>query len=304
MSSKLLKFLFSLVIFAALCYVGLVWFVNSEVTKELNRAVEGTPGLDLAYDDLDVDIREHTVSLHSVDATFPSGHHVTADTLNIIKFDQLNAVPHYATLSASGLTIPVTLENFGTMAAAMKNFGIETLHGTGKLDYRFDPVAQSLTLNSLSLDDHKLGVIDINATISGFDLTNPKLEKLIGLHIKDADIRFKNRELMNMMIAGWARMMHATEGKTVETISTELNALAAFAAKQDNGPAENVMLGLERFINDPQTMTMTARPEHPVPVLYFFMGRDIFDNLDLLNMSITTTKNLDMDSENNNGAEQ
>ncbi|MGE4424648.1 MAG: hypothetical protein AB7D39_20260 [Pseudodesulfovibrio sp.] len=286
--SGLKKFLLSFVIFATICFFGLKWYVNAEVDKELTRAVADTPGLALSYADLSVDITAHTVTLKRVDALFPSGQHVQADSVSISAFDRKNPIPHYATISAKGLTIPVTPQNFGEWAGYIKGLGIETLFGDGVLDYAYDPETKILELKDLSMDDPKLGALKLTGSLDNLNLTGFRPEQSFALGIRKAVLTFDNRELMRLLGADWAKRTGASESVTLDRIGTELDGLAAYAETQANEPAREAMLGLKTFLNDPGTLTVSANPAESVPVLYFFMGRDLFENLDLLNIHVDT----------------
>ena len=283
------KFLISFAIFVVICYFGLRWFVNSEVGKELNRAVSETPGLAFSYADLSVDIMAHTVTLDRVDALFPSGQHLQADSVAVAAFDQKNAIPQFATITARGMTIPVTPQNFGSWADYLKGLGIETLSGNGVLDYAYDPETKILELKTLSLDDPKLGAVRLTGSLDNLNLVGFRPEQSFALGIRKAVFEFDNRELMGMVSADWAKKMGVSEDTVLTKVSQELDGLAAYAATQANEPASEAMLGLKRFLNDPGSLTVAASPAESVPVLYFFMGRDMFENLKLLNVVVETS---------------
>jgi hypothetical protein len=282
------KFLLSFAIFAALCVFGLKWYVNTEVDKELTRAVAETPGLALSYADLSVDISAHTLTLERVDALFPSGQHVQADSVSISAFDRDNPIPHYATISAHGLTIPVTPQNFGEWAGYIKGLGIETLSGDGALDYSYDPETKILKLKDLSMDDPKLGTLKLTGSLDNLNLTGFRPEQSFALGIRKLVLTFDNRGFMRLVGEDWARKTGASEAATLTRINAELDGLAAYAETQANEPARAAMLGLKAFLNDPGSLTISANPAESVPVLYFFMGRDLFENLDLLNVHVDT----------------
>ena len=288
------KFLLSFVIFVALCAAGVGWYVEYEVEHGLNKAVRETEGLQLRYADCSVNILDHTVVLTNVDATMPSGQHFTADEIRINNFDQLNPLPYYATASGSGLNIPVTTANFGDLAMPMRHMGIASVKGEASLDYDYSPDTATLTVKELSINDAELGHARLIAQVDQLDLIHPRLEQLIGVRIKEATLHFANTGLMARLVRDWAARMRTSNEDTVQRITTELGGLARYAEQQENRSAENVMLGLKRFLTDPGAMTITATPAEPVPVLYFFMGRDLMENLRLLDMRIETDSDEDI----------
>lgn len=288
------KFLLSFVIFVALCAAGVGWYVEYEVENGLNQAVSETEGLKLHYADCSVNILDHTVILTDVDATLPTGQHFTADEIRIHNFDQLNPLPYYATTTGSGLNIPVTTANFGDLATPMRHMGIASVKGEASLDYTYSPDTATLIVKELSVNDPELGHARLNAQVDQFDLINPRLEQFIGIRIKEATLHFSNTGLMARLVRDWAARMRTSNEETVHRITTELAGLARYADQQENRPAESVMLGLKRFLTDPGAMTLTAKPAEPVPVLYFFMGRDLMENLRLLDMKIETDSDEDV----------
>lgn len=287
--NKIAKFLISFGVFVVICAVALNWFVHSEVRKELDRTVAQTPGLTLTYDNLSVDIYDHMVTLENVNVTLPSGQHFSADTLRIDDFDQRNPIPHHAHATASRLSCAVTPENFGEWTDIMLKSGIDSIVGNIELDYTYDATNGILTLETLSMDDPKLGHAMLTCAVDGIDLNDMRLEQLVGLRLDNATLRFTDRSLTKTVVRNWSAAMNMSETLTVATIQHELAGLAEHAASKENDVAEDVMLGLRRFMGDPATMTVSISPKEPFPVLYFFMGRDIFETMQLLNMKIITT---------------
>ena len=291
---SLWKFLLSFVIFVAVCAAGVGWFIENEVEKGLHQAVNETEGLKLAYADCSVNILDHTVALTDVRATLPSGHHFTAGNIRIHTFDQLNPLPYFAMATGSGLDIPVTYANFGNMAAPMQKMGIASIKGDVSLDYEYSPDTATLNVKELSLNDADLGHARLSGQVDQFDLIHPRLEQLIGVRIKEATLTFTNASLMDHLVADWAKKMRSSKDVTVARITKELAGLAKYADSQDNPQAENVLLGLKRFLTDPGTVTVTATPKEPVPVLYFFMGRDLMENMRLLDLKVETDSDEDI----------
>lgn len=285
---RVLKFLLSLFIFAVVCYVGLGAFVNSEVSKELHQSVAQTPGMSLSFSDLDVDIFEHTVRLENVDMTLPGGQSFRADVLNIVRYDSLNPVPHYATVNASGVLLDVNAANFGSWANAFKAMGVNEVRGDVAVDFDYDPESRTLTLNEFDVTNSDLGDLRFSGVIDRLDLNDPRVEKLVGLRITRADLTFKDNSFMDSMLGCAVMPGAASPDQTRSLICAELGAMAKYAGEVDNGVAENALRGLKRFVDEPGTITITARPAEPVPWLYFFMGRDVYDNLRLLNIEVKT----------------
>lgn len=281
------KFIFSFVLFVILCYGGLVWFVNHEVEKGFNEAVAGVNGLTVAYDDLWVDIYDQTVTLTGAKAILPEGQKVSADELVIYAYDQLHATPYFIKGKATGVKLAPT-EILGPWALSARVLGTEALSGDMFVDYIYNDATQTLDLKSLSFDDEKLGTIELSGAITELDLDTFRVENLVGLRIKDAELTFTDKALMQSVMEQTAKAMNMSEQAARDQICGELTSMAEFAGKDGNEVAEKALRGMKRFMAQPGTITLSARPAEPVPYLYFFMGRDVYENLRMINLSVET----------------
>jgi hypothetical protein len=286
--SRVWKFLLSFILFIVICYAGLTWFVNSEVEKGLNQAVAEVEGLTLNYSNLSVSIQKQCVTLKNVEATLPQGQFLQADTVTITAFDQINPVPHYMTATATNVTIETTTANLGTWANSMQDLNIATIKGDLTLDYRYAPETKTLDIKTLTLKVPELAEAKLSATIDKLDLHPFRMETLIGLRLGKANLTFTNHSLVNTLIRESANGLNVSEAKALTRISAELSAMADYVGKDENRVAENVLHGLRRYINDPGTVTVSSNPTEPVPMLYLFMGRDIYENLRMMNVQIET----------------
>lgn len=285
------KFLLSFVIFVGLCYAGLTWFVDREVGKGIDQAVSDAPGLSLAYADLAVSITDHSVTLSDVAATLPDGRSLTADTVVITRYDQMNTVPHHVSASAEGVTMESSYRNFGTWAATLRNLGREAVTGDVDIDYDYNAETGVLTLHRLAVRADSLLDVSLTGSVDQLDLSEARVEKLIGLRLVKAEATITDRALVGEILGDIARRLAISAAQAREQVCAELEAMAEYATSQDNRAARDVMTGIKEFVESPGTLTLTARPEKPVPFLYFYMGRDFYENLQLFNVSATTENN-------------
>lgn len=286
--SRTWKFLLSFVIFATICYFGLIWFVNSEVEKGFNEAVANVDGLSVNYADLAVDILDQTVILEGVTATLPLGQQFSADTVRINAFDQMHSVPHFIAMDASGLTMNVSPANFGDWAAPLAALGRTSVAGDVAVAYKYNPDKQSLVVSNLDVSLDGLGEAKLTGTLDRLDLAQLRVEKLVGLRLAEMDLTVVNRSFMDQTVDGAATRMGISRSEVRSMFCAELDAMADYAGSHENSVAENALRGLKRFVDDPGTVTISAKPAEPVPFLYIFMGRDFYENLRLMNVTVVT----------------
>jgi hypothetical protein len=286
--SRVWKFFASLAVFAALCALGLSWFVNHEVERAFNQVVADVPGLSLSYDDISVDIFDHSVELTMVDATLPRGQRATADLVRITAFDQKNPLPHFITAQALGLAVENSPATLGSWADPLASMGIDVIKGDAALDYAYDPKTSLLTVKTLSLDSPELGHVEISGVVDRLDLAQLRVEKLLGMRLHSADLVFIDRSLVELLVGGMARLLNTTGADARDRIRAEIAAMVRYAHGDRNRVAADALAGLEDFVAAPGMVAISLRPAEPVPLLYFFMGRDIYDNMRLFNVEVTT----------------
>jgi len=286
------KFFISLVVFASLCAAGLYWFVNHEVERAFNQAVSDVPGLIVSYDDIAVRFSDQSVILQGVEAALPGGQRVSAGEVRFSAFDQKNPVPHFAEAQARDLLVRVNAANFGSWAAPLLSMGVREIRGDLALDYAYDLTTQALTVRTLSLSAPELGAVSLSGTVDRLDLDRPRVEKLVGLRLINANLIYEDHALMGMVLGSSARLLGISPAEARERLLAEIATMARHGARhgarEGSAVAEDALVGLAEFVAEPGRVVISARPDEPVPLLYFFMGRDLFDNLRLLNVSVTT----------------
>ncbi|QGY39417.1 hypothetical protein GM415_04530 [Pseudodesulfovibrio cashew] len=282
--SRLSKFLLSFAIFVALCYGGLVWFVNGEVRKGLDEAVSDVDGLTLAYDGLDVGLADHTVTLTNANAVLPSGQRLRADEVVVTAYDRKHRTPHFVTARAKGLVIRPGDADLPGLSLA------EPIKGDLFVDYAYDPKSRSLTIKSLAFDAGDAGEAALSGSFTQLDLDALRVEKLLGLSLKDLRLTVANGSFMDKLFERAANRLGMSRSGARLQARNELTAMADYAAGEDNAVAAEALRGLSQFVSDPGTLTVTAAPVEPVPCLYLFMGRDLYENLRLLRVTVVADK--------------
>jgi len=288
------KFLLSFVVFVAVCGAGLLWYVHYEVGRELRRAVAGVDGLTLTWKGLSVSILDPGVTLDGVEGSLPTGEHFTAERVRVTSFDQRNPIPHYARAEASGVRMdraPVLRQWWPGMARAVEG---DDNPCDLALDYAFNPASRTLDIRTARLACPAMGQLELTGALSNVDFADQRLEQLIGLRIDRADVRFTEGALVNSLLRDTAMALNSSEEEVRDQVCAELGAMADYAGRTENPEAEQALRAFCRFVQAPGSLTLTARPSEPVPVPYFFMGRDIYDNIRLLGLSVTAVEKDDI----------
>lgn len=282
---RISKFLVAFILFMVLFYVGMQWFVHDQVEKGVKEAVLRIPGLELNYSRLAVDASRAQVTLTEVDLK-RGNERIFADKVVISDFDQNHEIPHTMNILAEGIVLPADSSHIGAFASLFKELGMVELHGNCQLAYSFDAEKAVLDVNHFQFQSPELGELVFKGGFGNIDLDEFREEKLVGLRIVGLDLTFTDSGLMNRVLDAYAthRNMAGEQARTF--LSTEVSTLAVAARAADNARAEKAFRALGAFVEKPETIVIRATPEEPVPWLYFFMGRDVFESINLLELTV------------------
>ncbi|WP_147818964.1 hypothetical protein [Salidesulfovibrio onnuriiensis] len=282
---RISKFLVAFVLFVVLFYAGMQWYVHDTVEKGLQEAVEKVPDMELNYSRLDVNFRTYAVTLTEVDLR-KGDERFFADKVVFSDFDQRHEVPHAMSVKADGVVLPVDVPHLGPLASLFKELGMVELRGDCTLDYAFDPGKNALQVQDFRFRSPELGDFTFRGGFGGVNIDEFRPESLVGLQILGMDISFADSGLMDRVLDVYSMHRNMDREEARAFVSSEVGSLAAAAKVQGNEQAMQAFLNLGEFVKDPGTLVIKATPEEPVPWLYFFMGRDVFESIRLLDLLV------------------
>lgn len=279
------KILVGFVLFMVLAYGGLQWFVHDQVDKGIHEAVARIPGMDVKYSRLDVRIFDQTVTLTEVELS-QGAKRIFADKVEFFDFDEKHSMPHHMRMAVQGLVMPADFTHLGALAPLLEALGVLELRGDGALDYAYSPTDKVLLVNDFRFDDKELGNLELSIDLSNVDLDDYRMEKLVGLHIGAGSLRFVDAGLVERIFETYARSRNMSREMAREVMVGELETLAAQARAEDMEQAAQAYAGLAGFLVEPEGILVRTDPEQPVPWMYFFMGRNGAESINLLNLTV------------------
>lgn len=282
---RLSKFLIGFVLFMVLLYVGTNWFVHDQVESAVQEVVAGIPGVELRYSRLDVGFTEHTVTLNEVEL-IQGKKRIFADRVVFYHVDEKHTVPHSLKASATGVVLPADWTHLGSFAMVFNTLGLVELRGDCDVEYVYDSKKRELNLKRFHFNAADLGDLELGATFSNIDLDGFRPEKMVGLQVGDMDLAFADAGLMQHLNEGYAATRTMTPEEVRDFFASEISVLIRQAKKNKATIAADAFEGIRSYIETPEKLVVSARPEQPVPWLYFFMGRDVFESMKILNLTV------------------
>ena len=211
-----------------------------------------------------------TINVVSTETPAP----ITVDGVNISLGDVVEGAPNDGQLRVTGVTIPgEVLKSDEQTKDWVEQLGYDKLNFDVGIDGAYDNSKQSFTFRSISLDGKEVGKLVITGTFGGLPrdkLQDPdKLSELAATATVDnAKIRFDNAGIVGRVIAMQAKQMGATPEQFVEQISGALPLLLSVVGNQ--GFQDRIAMAATAFLKDPQSLTITAAPGNPVPIMQIF----------------------------------
>lgn len=211
-----------------------------------------------------------TISVASAETPSP----ITVDNVSVALGDIVEGAPNDGQLRITGVTVPGdVLKSDEQTKDWVEQLGYDKLNFDVGIDGAYDNSKQSFTFRSISLDGKDVGKLVITGTFGGLPrdkLQDPdKLSELVATATVDnAKIRFDNAGIVGRVIEMQAKAMGATSDQFVDQISGALPLLLSVVGNQ--GFQDRIATAATAFLKDPKSLTITAAPGNPVPIMQIF----------------------------------
>ena len=188
----------------------------------------------------------------------------------------------FAKVAAKGMTVP---EN-GAYAADVRRFGAAMSPADGRLDYRWDPPSQVLSVNRFEL-------------VSGRDrlsleMVLDKVQALRGPKAWDAGVSIRSAKLVydnHQSLARALRLFAAQSNKTEEVLHREWLGRIALTAngkgQRTTQAADAVASFLQDYRQPKWPLTLIVRPSQPVPYAMLLAALFLPDPAQVIGLTAT-----------------
>lgn len=249
--------------------VGAKYYTSSVADEKIQAALKNSSQFaDVKYDDVSVALLGGDVYIEDIVITQPNGKKAEIDEIVLHDFDDKNDIPEYLELSVNDIRLDVTPENFGASAAALKNLGYEEVEVSVNIAYTYDKASKEFELKQLKLNADDMGEATLQLTLEDVHLDNPMMV-MMGmqkLKLKSGKLTFKDDSLLERNL----KMAAKQKGKDVDEIVDEGVAILerdiAAAEKRGDDFSADAMEEVIAFLRDPDEISITASPEHPVSI--------------------------------------
>lgn len=203
--------------------------------------------------------------------------------IELREYDEKNAKPQYADVTLRGVEIPLDASDQKDLTAMGYNKVV--LDFTYK--FRFDQPASMLTISEIRIDGTDMGSLSIQLQLGGIpsiDWSDDKaMQMMMGATIVGATVRYKDSSLIERAL----KKESAEKNIPVETLRAQK--IAEVKAEEDKEPSvagKAAYAAFRKFMEKPGTITITAKPKQPVPLMGMMAIKDFGQAAEMFGLAV------------------
>lgn len=272
-------------------YIGVQIHLTDTARREADTVIARlSPYASIRYKDISVSPLTMHTTLSKVDIRFPgSPERLHVSELVVNDIDTRSQVPQFLSVTLQG--IAANIRDGSELAENLKALGYtDKIFYDVDVDYIYDNQKRELFIKKLAVQAKNVGRLAMELHLGNIALGQTQLLALIFTYpsvlLCDGKIQYVDGSLANRIMANQAKAAH-------QDISTYKKALIASTKEQidaDNDPYDKeVAASVERFINDPDTFSISVAPQRPQPLGRLLRLRQPAVLLQLLNLHVSAS---------------
>ena len=259
----------------AVSYVGGKLYMTDQVATQLDaKIIEMQPMLDVKYGDLSVEPITQKIQLHNVVLTPAdgSGNPITINEITVNELDTSSEFPTALDFVLNGISISIDdiepqtadrLKALGYSDDLLISLSTKYTYVDNVMDWQFGLSAQDM------------GKMEYSLNIANFEF-DPKqpltlLFSYPNYQLNSAEFTYTDQSLVNRMMKQEAENSAISVEELKQRLSDKINAMLAADLETSNemsdaevNVAKNAAEAFIKFINDPQSITISINPEQAV----------------------------------------
>ena len=199
---------------------------------------------------------------------------LTIDTVNFDLSNVVDGTPNAAKLLVSGINVPAAvIASKPDAKAVLDQLGYSTLQLDAGFSGTYDPAAQTLALDSVTLDGKGIGKLTITGLFGGVERNTPETKAGAQAEAKEAagkmtieklQVRFDDAGITSKVLDMQAKSM----GTTPDSLAMMLPAALPLAFGQlnitDEAFQKKTVDAVTAYLKDPKSITLLLAPAKPV----------------------------------------
>lgn len=200
----------------------------------------------------------------------PQANPLLIESVTLTLGDAIDGVPYAVAISLGGIVVPTEVLDNSEPVAILRTMGFETLYIDVTLAGSFDSETDTLNLDDVAIGIRDFGRIELAGVLTGVPLSRLAepggVEILLGTaKVVELQARFENAGAIEGFLAEQGRQTEMP----AEDVAFGLSTAFRIFLRTFNSPELEDEVGdaVSDFLLDPQSISLTARPVEPVPLL-------------------------------------
>ena len=200
----------------------------------------------------------------------PQANDVVIEGVTLQLGDVIEGVPYSVAISLTGIEVPMDIADNSDAFSILQSMGFASLVMDFNIAGTFDSESDTLFAESIGINIREFGFLDISGVFSGLPLgllqePGGVEELLASAMVESVRIRFENNGAMDAFM----RVQAELTGVLPQEVAFGLAAAFQIFLRTLENPTLEQQVGaaVGAFLRDPQTITLIAEPDEPVPLL-------------------------------------
>ncbi len=269
-------------------FIGVKIYASNIAEEKLDMAIENIADhAAVDYGSINVNLLKLDVNISDVViSSISSKAKIKIDEIIIHDIDQTSDIPLFMNTSLIGVDLSESdiIDNEKIINKLVKK---DNASLNISIDYIYDEEDQVIDLNKLTFSADNVGEIDVSFQLGNIDFNPEKnipvfflLPKII-LH--NVTIAYRDESLVEVLQALAAN----DQNKSVAVIKAEsMNKIEHLIRRTEDDFTKNALKEIKNFINNPESLTISATPTTPLALGKLFRVREPKDLINLLHVKI------------------
>lgn len=195
---------------------------------------------------------------------------MSVDEFEVTVGNITDGVPHEGIVTLTGIEVPMEALGDADQQAIFSAMGYDGFTVNLIASGGYASATDTITLQTFTIDIEEVGKVVLSGVFSGVPLSKLQSEEgiqevLATAKIDSATFRFENTGIVDKFLEMQATQM----GTTREDLVNQFSAAMPMMLNMIGNPAfqDKLATAVATFLQDPQSLTLTAAPGSPVPVM-------------------------------------
>ncbi|MDQ7031648.1 MAG: hypothetical protein Q9M37_02880 [Desulfonauticus sp.] len=279
-----------IVILLLISYIGVKNYAKQKAEEKINREIAKMANVaHIDYKDVSVNLFSSDIHIYNVEVSpVNSNNKFTIKEISIYDFDDKSSPPTFLNLEVEGLSLPINQIKDPAMKKTLTDLGYkDKLSLNYSIKYHYDKDDKKLKLDKFKIGADELGDLKINFVLGNLDLDPNKVGALIFTYPQVILYKLKIKYEDDSLVERILKLQAKQQNKTVKQLKKEIEEnIKKQIAATNNKIIKEALDEFIDFIDNPDEITISIKPDKPLPLGRLMRENNPFELIKLLNVKV------------------